>query len=285
MKKHSALIAIVLSMVAVSCGGSSSSSGDTSSESGAPASKTEFCTAFTEFMAASEKLGESTSSSGSEAESAESIKEVKKIVGTLADTMTRTAPDDLKDDAKLVAESLVKAFDILTSIDDMSQLEGDPELTAELEALNNNPDLTSAQEAVDTYVTNECGIDLDDSSASSDSEGGDFCQTTREFISAKMSLGMLYDPDQPDKESVKFAFQSVVSLAGKMVDSAPEEMQGNAKTIADNESKIMDGLKDVDYDITMLPDDSDSDPAVGEALQAVQDHCGIVLDGGMSLGG
>lgn len=288
MKKHTAALAIVLTTIAVSCGGSSSKSGDASSGTDGPASKSEFCTAFSEFKSASDELGQDMSSAESDPEAEKkAMEDFGKLISTLADKMISSAPTDLKDEAKLVADAMVKTFDLLESIDyDVSKVENDPALSKKFEELNSDPALEPAQQTLDAYISEDCGIDMNGTSESTDtSGGGDFCQTARQAISAQMMLGMLFDSDTPEKDSVQFAFGNIASLASQMLKNAPDDMRDNAKVFSDHANKIVDLLKSFDYDLTKAMEDpefqsADNDEAANTALQAIQEKCGISLGDG-----
>lgn len=97
-----------------------------------------------------------------------------------------------------------------------------------------------------------------------------------------MMLGMLFDPEVPDKDSVEYAFRSIASFAENMLEVAPDEMRDQAQTVFDNATEQVKLLKGVDFDLNRILEDPDfqevdEDPATDEALQAIQDHCGISL--------
>lgn len=268
MKKLTALITIVLATVTVSCGGSSTSSSEKSS-----ASQSKFCSAFTEMATAFEKLDQDESSTGSEATEDTSQDEAQEILDTLIDKMVKEAPDAVKDETKIVADSLVKYSDLMNKLefDDMGN-PTDPEVQSQLEKLSKDPDITAAGETLNAYLGDECGIDINGTSTS----GGDFCTRHNRYSTALMATGFGYDPEVPD--SFKQVYTSVASAAESMLEVAPDEMRDPAQVLVDNAKDLLDYLESIDFDADRAGEDPDF-KALDEnydaqsALGKIQTYC------------
>lgn len=283
MKKLTAFATLALTFVTVSCGNSSASSNGSKS-----ASKSEFCTAFSEANAAVDELTNQMDSSTTDEETAKSQKKMEDLVATLADTMTKSAPNEIRDEAKLVSSAMVTMIDLLASIDyDFTQVDSNKDVAAKLEEVSNTPGLEEANATLETYLKDKCGIDstADSTPAGGESSLDDFCQNARKYLSASMSLGMIFDPDSPDKDSVLLAYGTVASLASAMTSAAPTELRGQAKIISDRATAMVTYLKSAGGDINAAIDDPDfqqldGDSASTEAMQLIQSACGISLSDG-----
>lgn len=114
----------------------------------------------------------------------------------------------------------------------------------------------------------------------------DFCQSAAQATSAFMMSGMLFDPDNPDKDTVRAAWTSIVALGKNMAKNAPDEIRDEAQIIADSYSQTLELLKSVDYDITEAFGGADieiSDSAeVSDAQDALNNYleteCGMSLE-------
>lgn len=286
MRKFTAAITIVLSTITVSCGGSSSKAGDTSSGSDAPASETEFCTAFTDFQSAAKKIGEGLASADSDVQAAveaeKAIKGVSKIVAKLADKMISNAPEELKNDARLVATALVDTFDLLASIDyDVTKLMDDQDLARKFDQIYSDPAMEDAGAAVDAYVSDKCGIDFNDSSSAA---GTAFCVSAQQAVVTQSGINSMQESVISDRaEAVRNLAGSVVGLTDQMLETAPDEMRDDVKIMSDHAKEILALLDGLDFDIDKALSDPeymslDSDSANAAAVQNIRDYCGITME-------
>lgn len=70
------------------------------------------------------------------------------------------APAEIADDVRLLAEGITALSDVFASVDgDFIALAGDEEALAQLEVLD-SPEFDAASTNVETYVADECGIDI-----------------------------------------------------------------------------------------------------------------------------
>jgi hypothetical protein len=144
-------------MVASSCGGSSGSSDvtmgkDAVSTSSAPKSNTNFCKNAASALGA---IGTATEDENIDANPEKSWK----LALSLAMKMLDDAPSEIENEVKLLQKGISGYASIFAKYDyDMMAIAMDPQATAAIEALDAGGKLTAANEALDAYLAEKCGI-------------------------------------------------------------------------------------------------------------------------------
>jgi hypothetical protein len=90
--------------------------------------------------------------------------QLEQVFGSMAesvDAMVDAAPDEIRDDAEFVGETMSKFLSVFSDADyDVMKIAEDPDFPALSDAMESD-EMNAAQDRISAYTKEECGIDLD----------------------------------------------------------------------------------------------------------------------------
>ncbi len=138
-------------------------------------------------------------------------------------------------------------------------------------------DVAAASDASDTSSVDE-NSGADDADAADDSGGGEWCEIARDLE----SNSPLDDVDSTDPDAIENAFDEMIDLSEEAADSAPDEIKDDVELVIEETKKLVEQLRDVDFDFTALDESLLENPeatAAGERIAEYEERvCGIETD-------